>query len=51
MLIKLSKNEPLSDSDVKDIQKLYDEIITFSDERNFSNNLDLDFLKKEIAKL
>ena len=51
MLIKLSKNEPLSDIDIKDIQKLYDEIITFSDERNFSNNLDLDFLKKEIAKL
>ena len=51
MLIKLSKNESLSDGDIKDIQKLYDEIITFSDERNFSNNLDLDFLKKEIAKL
>ena len=51
MLIKLSKNESLSDGDIKEIQKLYDEIITFSDERNFSNNLDLDFLKKEIAKL
>ena len=51
MLIKLSKNESLSDTDIKDIQKLYEDIITFSDERNFSNNLDLNYLKKEISKL
>tara|TARA_Y100001936_G_scaffold26257_2_gene24283 strand:- start:7581 stop:8081 length:501 start_codon:yes stop_codon:yes gene_type:complete len=51
MLMKLSKNESLSERDINDIQKLYDEIITFSDERKFTNNLDLDYLKKEIAKL
>lgn len=51
MLIKLSKNEPLSDIDIKEIQKLHDEIVTFSDERNFGNNLDLNYLKKEISKL
>ena len=51
MLIKLSKNESLSENDIKDTQKLYDEIITFSDERRFANNLDLVYLKKEIAKL
>ena len=50
MLIKLSKNESLSENDIKDIQKLYDEITIFSDERKFTNNLDLDYLKKEIAK-
>ena len=49
MLIKLSKNEPLSDIDIKEIQKLHDEIVTFSDERNFNNNLDLNYLKKEIG--
>jgi hypothetical protein len=51
MLIKLSKNESLSDNDINDIQKLYDEIMTFSDERKFTNNLDLAYLKKEISKL
>tara|TARA_B100000029_G_scaffold252542_1_gene249472 strand:+ start:1304 stop:1804 length:501 start_codon:yes stop_codon:yes gene_type:complete len=51
MLIKLSKNQSISENDINDIQKLYDEIIKFSGERNFSNNLDLEYLKKEIAKL
>ncbi len=51
ILIKLSKNQSISDNDLNDIQKLYDEIIKFSGERNFSNNLDLEYLKKEIAKL
>ena len=50
MLIKISKKETLSEKDLQDIEKLYDEILTFSNDRNFINNLDLDFLKKQIQK-
>ena len=51
MLVKLSKNEPLNENDILEIEKLLNEITEFSNERNFSNNLDLEFLKKEITKL
>tara|TARA_Y100000817_G_C16696008_1_gene472591 strand:+ start:204 stop:704 length:501 start_codon:yes stop_codon:yes gene_type:complete len=51
MLIKLSKNESLSENDIIEIEKLLNEITQFSNDRNFSNNLDLEFLKKEITKL
>ena len=50
MLIKISKKETLSEKDLQDIEKLYDEILTFSNERDFINNLDLEFLKKQIQK-
>ncbi len=50
MLMKISKKETLSEKDLQDIEKLYDEILTFSNERDFINNLDLDFLKKQIQK-
>ena len=50
MLIKISKKETLSEKDLQDIEKLYDEILAFSNDRNFINNLDLDFLKKQIQK-
>ena len=51
MLIKLSKNESLNENDISEIEKLLNEITIFSNDRNFSNNLDLEFLKKEITKL
>lgn len=51
MLVKLSKNESLNENDILEIEKLLNEITEFSNERNFSNNLDLEFLKKEITKL
>ena len=50
IILKMSKQEKLSDSDLKDIEKLYDEIKDFSSDRNFENDLDLEFLKKEIKK-
>lgn len=51
MLLKLSKKESLSEEDSQKITKLYDEILTLSEQRNLKNNLDIDFLKKEITKL
>ena len=51
MLLKLSKKENLSEEDTQEITKFYNEILTLSKERNLKNSLDINFLKKEIAKL
>ena len=51
MLIKVSKKESLAESDLKDIEDLHSQILSFSKTRSFTNDADLDFLKKEIKKL
>ncbi len=45
-----SRKENLSEAEIQEITKIYDEIISLSKDRNFKNNLDLNFLKKEIIK-
>ena len=50
MILKLSRKENLSEAEIQEITKIYDEIISLSKDRNFKNNLDLNFLKKEIIK-
>ena len=51
LLIKISKKESLLENDLKDIENLYHEILTFSEKRSFTNDADLDYLIKEIKKL
>ena len=50
-ILKISKQDKFSDSDIKDIEKVYQEIKDFSSDRNFGNALDLSFIKKELRKL
>ena len=50
MTMKVLKKESISDVEIQEITKIYDEIIALSKERTFKNNLDLNFLKKEIIK-
>ena len=50
MILKLSRKENLSEAEIQEITKIYDEITSLSKDRNFKNNLDLNFLKKEIIK-
>ncbi len=50
MMLKVSRKENLSEAEIQEITKIYDEIISLSKDRNFKNNLDLNFLKKEIIK-
>ena len=50
MILKLSRKENLSEAEIQEITKIYDEIMSLSKDRNFKNNLDLNFLKKEIIK-
>ena len=51
MMLKVSRKENLSEAEIQEITKTYDEIMSLSKDRNFTNNLDLYFLKKEIIKL
>ena len=51
MLLKVSKKESLGESDLKDIEDLHSKMLSFSKSRSFTNDADLDYLKKEIKKL
>ena len=51
LLLKMSTGEKIDKNEIDEIGKLHHDILKFVDERNFKNNLDIDFLKKEISKL
>ena len=46
IIMKLSKNEKISDEKYEEIKKLYDELSKFQDDRNFKNKMDLKFLRE-----
>ena len=51
MMLKISNKESLSESEIKEIKKLQEEILTLAKNRTLSNDIDLGFLKKEIVKV
>ena len=50
LLLRMSNGEKIEKNEIDEIEKLHNEISKFIVERNFKNNLDIDFLKKEISK-
>lgn len=48
MMLKLSKNEKLSESEIQEISNLQKKMSNFTNSRIFTNSNDLDYLKKEI---
>ena len=50
MMLKISNKENLSESEIKEIEKMQEEILTLAKNRTLSNDIDLSFLKKEIVK-
>ena len=50
MMLKILKKESFSESEIQEIRELSDEIKNLSENRNIKNNLDIDFIKKEIFK-
>jgi len=50
LLLKMSTGEKIDKNEIDEIEKLHGDILKFVDERTFKNNLDIDFLKKEISK-
>lgn len=51
MMLKISNKENLSEKEIEEIQKLYENILDLSQNRTFTNNIDKNFLKNEIVKL
>ena len=49
LLLKMSTNEKIEKNEIDEIEKLHSEISKFIVERNFKNNLDIEFVKKEIS--
>jgi hypothetical protein len=45
IILKLSKNEKISDEKYEEIKKLKDELSKFEDDRTFKNKMDLKFLR------
>ena len=50
LLLKMSNGEKIDKNEMDEIEKSYHYISKLVEERNFRNNLDIDFLKKEISK-
>ena len=50
-LLKVAKKEDLSEEEIKEITQLHDEILKLSKNRTLTDNVDMNFLKKEIVKL
>ena len=50
LLLRMSNGEKIEKNEIDEIEKLHNKISKFIVERNFKNNLDIDFLKKEISK-
>jgi len=50
ILAKISRKEPIPEKDIQDVEKLYEKISTFSDNRTLTNDSDFTFLQDEIRK-
>ena len=50
IMLKISKKESFSESEIQEIRELSDEIKNLSEKRNTKNNLDMDFIKNEVFK-
>ena len=46
----MAAGEKIDEAEMDNIEKLYRDILKHVNERDFENNLDIDFLKKEISK-
>jgi amino acid permease len=50
-LLKVAKKEDLSEEEIEEMTQLRDEILKLSKDRTLADNIDMNFLKKEIVKL
>ncbi len=50
MILKISKKESFSESEIQEIGELSDEIKNLSEKRNIKNNIDMDFIINEVFK-
>jgi hypothetical protein len=50
LLLRMSNGEKIEKNEIDKIEKLHNEISELVEKRNFKNDLDIEFVKKEISK-
>ena len=50
LILKMSNGEKIDKNEIAEVEKLSREISKFVNERNFKNDLDIDFVRKQISK-
>ena len=50
VLLRVSNGEKIEKNEIDEIEKFHNETLKFIEERNFKNDLDIDFVKEEIGK-
>ena len=50
LLLKMAAGEKIDEAEMDNIEKSYRDILKHVNERDFKNNVDIDFIKKEISK-
>lgn len=50
MLLKLSKNQKLTENEIEELDKAHKKFVDFNTSRSFINRMDIDFVKKNISK-
>ena len=50
LLLRMSNGEKIEKNEIDEIEKLHNEISKFVEKRNFKNDLDIKFVKKEISR-
>ena len=50
LLLRMSNGEKIEKNEIDEIEKLHNEISKFVEKRNFKNDLDIEFVKKEISR-
>jgi len=50
LLLRMSNGEKIEKNEIDEIEKLHNEISEFVEKRNFKNDLDIEFVKKEISR-
>ena len=50
LLLRMSNGEKIEKNEIDKIEKLHNESSAFDEKRNFKNDLDIKFVKKEISK-
>ena len=51
MLLKLSKNQKLTENEIEELDQAHKKFVDFNTSRSFINRMDIDFVKKNISKL
>ena len=50
MILKLSKNQKLSENEIAEFTKTHKKFLDLNTSRSFTNKLDIDYVRKEISK-